>query len=212
MLFVCVLSMSNVLAITCSTDCSLKSNTAKVVRSGSLSADREVSLTSSSGGCLANYLLKFWSRIMILRIWIRHCIFLVLVELLFVWTTISHQFTNFCEFPFSFLLDLFGNLRIVEISNSAQFPFSFSLDLVGNLQTNEHSWRQTQQVERSILKTFYQDDYGKRINVCRPWDTLWIVTQILIIVLRIRTGWIIEYNSCITETESEYTTVLKHIE
>ena len=49
-------------------------------------------------------------------------------------------------------------------------------------------------------------------NVCRLRVTLRIVTQILIIVLRIRSGSTIAYNSCIIWTKSEYTVVLKHLE
>ena len=49
-------------------------------------------------------------------------------------------------------------------------------------------------------------------NVCWLWDTLRIVTHILFIVLRIRFGPNIAYNSCRIWTESEYTTELKHIE
>ena len=69
--------------------------------------------------------------------------------------------------------------------------------------------RQTQHVKRSISEKLSQDDCGKRINVCRRWDTLSIVTHILITILKIRTRSTIEYNNCITGTESEYTTILK---
>ena len=70
--------------------------------------------------------------IMILRIWIQYCIFLVLVELLLIQTTLCHKSRNSFEFLFSFLLGLHGNHQTakIEVGNSAKFPFSFSLDLV----------------------------------------------------------------------------------
>ena len=84
------------------------------------------------------------SLILILRILIQHCIFLVLVELLFIRTTISHQFKNFSKFFFIFLLDLFGNLRTIETPLASrtwsiidhiksQFTASFEIKDLGNL-------------------------------------------------------------------------------
>ena len=77
--------------------------------------------------------------IMILRVWIRHCIFFLLMKLLFVRTTMRHQIGNSLKSLVRFLLDSFGKLRTVEIKpgNFVQFPSNFSLDLFVSLRTNE---------------------------------------------------------------------------